>query len=111
MRHVCRLLLVVFVLLALDARPVSAQPDTPRWTPELAMQYDQITETEISPDGEQVAYVVEEAVMDKTTSTYRRHVHVAAVDGSFDAQYTRGEHSNFNTSSHLGPRIPAFMPR
>jgi hypothetical protein len=35
----------------LAPRSAAAQPDTTRWTPELAMQYDQIADTEISPGG------------------------------------------------------------
>lgn len=82
MKRFCALLLAGFFLIASDARPFSAQPDTTRWTPELTMQYDQITDTEISPGGKHVAYVIQEAVMNKTTSTFRRHVHVVAVGGS-----------------------------
>lgn len=73
-----------------------AQSDTKRWTPELTMRYDQIPDTEISPDGEHVAYVVREAVTATETSTFRQHIHVVATDGSFDVQYTRGEHSNWS---------------
>ncbi len=40
---------------SLAPRVAGAQPDTTRWTPELTMQYDQITETAISPGGEQGA--------------------------------------------------------
>ena len=94
---------------ALQPKAGHAQPDTTRWTPELTMQYDQIPETEISPDGEQVAYVVREAVMDETTSEFRQHIHVAAVDGSSDVQFTYGEHSNFSPRwSPSGDRI-AFL--
>jgi dipeptidyl aminopeptidase/acylaminoacyl peptidase len=104
-------LVVLASLLVCSLVPINAgaQPDTTRWTPELTMQYDQITETEISPDGEQVAYVVREAVMDETTSEYRQHIHVASVDGSSDAQFTYGEHSNFNPRwSPSGDRL-AFL--
>jgi Tol biopolymer transport system component len=94
---------------AFAPRSADAQPDTTRWTPALTMQYDQIADTEISPDGEHVAYVVREAVMEATTSAFRQHIHVAAVDGSFDLQYTRGEHSNFGPKwSPSGDRL-AFL--
>jgi dipeptidyl aminopeptidase/acylaminoacyl peptidase len=86
-----------------------AQPDTTRWTPELTMQYDQITDTEISPDGQHVAYVVQEAVMDETTSEFRQQIHVVATDGSSDVQYTRGDRSSFSPKwSPSGDRI-AFL--
>ena len=83
------------------ASTASAQPDTTRWTSELAMQHDQITETEISPDGEQVAYVVREALMEGEQSEYRSQIHLVSADGERDVQYTRGEHSAFR---------PAFSP-
>lgn len=102
-------LLTSLVAYGLMPRSAAAQPDTTRWTSELAMRYDQITDTEISADGEQVAYVVREAVMDRTTSTYRRHVHVAAVDGSFDVQYTQGEHSNWSPRWSPDGRRIAFL--
>lgn len=83
------------------AGPASAQSPTDRWTPELAMQHDQITETEISPNGEQVAYVVREALMEGEQSEYRSQIHVVSADGERDVQYTRGERSSFS---------PAFSP-
>jgi dipeptidyl aminopeptidase/acylaminoacyl peptidase len=93
----------------LAPRFADAQPDTTRWTPALTMQYDQIADTEISPDGNRVAYVVREAVMDKTTSTFRRHIHVAAVDGRSNVQFTYGEHSNWTPKwSPSGDRL-AFL--
>lgn len=88
------LLVLLVGLLAYALSPMAAdvQPDTTKWTPELTMQSDQITDSEIFRDGKHVAYVVREAVMDKTTSEFRQHIHVVAVDGSFDVQCTRGEH-------------------
>jgi dipeptidyl aminopeptidase/acylaminoacyl peptidase len=108
-----RVLFVAFLagLLAcgLAPRTTSAQPDTTRWTPELAAQYHGISDTEISPGGEQVAYVVLELVMDETTSEFRQHIHVASVDGSSDVQFTYGEHSNFDPKwSPSGDRL-AFL--
>lgn len=87
----------------------SAQPDTTRWTPELSMQYDDIAETAISPDGKHVAYVTREAIMDKTTSEFRLHIHIVNSEGSKDIQYTHGEHSNWSPQwSPDGDRI-AFL--
>ncbi|MBS3777466.1 MAG: S9 family peptidase [Bacteroidales bacterium] len=94
-------ILTVIILSALfidafNPSTIQAQPDTSRWIPELSMQYKRITATQISPDGDYVAYVVREPVISKTQSTFRRHLHVAAADGSVDNQYTRGKHSNFH---------------
>ncbi|MEF8817872.1 MAG: S9 family peptidase [Salinibacter sp.] len=89
-----------------------AQPDTTRWTPELRMQYDEIIDTEIAPGGGHVAYVVREAVMDETTSEYRQQIHVAGVDGSFDEQFTYGEHSSFRPRwSPSGDRLAFISTR
>lgn len=112
------LLATLSFLSAAEAQPdtmsdtTSTPPKESRWTPELSMQYDQITETEISPDGEHVAYVVREAVMDKTTSEYRQHIYVASASGDSDVQYTRGEHSNFSPKwSPSGDRLAFLSPR
>jgi len=80
--------------------PTSTAQDT-TWTPQLSMQYASIDETEMSPDGSHVAYVVRRAIMDEETSEYRSHISVARVDGASTVQYTRGEHS---------ARSPAFSP-
>ena len=78
------ILTTLLTALCFAPNSLPAQPDMTRWTPELAMQYDQITDTEISPDGQHVAYVVREAVMDETTSEFRQQIHVVATDGSTD---------------------------
>ncbi|MEY4930206.1 MAG: hypothetical protein RI909_930, partial [Bacteroidota bacterium] len=64
------------------------------WTPEKIMQYKNITDTNISPDGKNIAYVVSVPVMQGEKSEYNSQVWVAATDGSFDVQYTRGEKSS-----------------
>jgi len=102
-------LIVLLLAAGLAPSPADAQTDTTRWTPELTMQYDQITDTEISSTGDHVAYVVRKAVMDKTTSTFLAHIHVAPVDGSFDVQYTRGKHSNWSPKWSLSGNRLAFL--
>ncbi|MFC3879756.1 prolyl oligopeptidase family serine peptidase [Algoriphagus namhaensis] len=64
------------------------------WTAEKVMEYRNITDTHISPDGKFVAYVVNEALMDEETSEYNSQIWVAATDGSMDVQYTRGDKSS-----------------
>lgn len=74
--------------------PAAAQETaTLEWTPELSMQFRSIGPTAISPDGSLVAYVVREALTEGEQSEYRSHVWVAAADGSWARQYTRGEES------------------
>ena len=71
------------------------------WTAEKAMQYKNITGTDISADGKYVAYVVRVPVMEGEKSEYNSQVWVAATDGSFNLQYTRGEKSS--TSPQFSP--------
>jgi dipeptidyl aminopeptidase/acylaminoacyl peptidase len=99
MTRICAALALLALVLPLAVPPVVAQDTT--WTPELSMQYRTIDDTEMSPDGAHVAYVVREARMEGETSEYRSHIYVARVDGASTVQYTRGEHS---ASS------PAFSP-
>lgn len=67
--------------------------DTTRWTPALSMQYRAVGGVSLSPDGSLVAYTVREPMMEDDKSEYLTHIWVAAVDGSFDVQYTHGEKS------------------
>lgn len=64
------------------------------WTAEKIMTYKNITDTNISPDGKNIAYVVNVPVMQGEKSEYNSQIWVAATDGSFDLQYTRGEKSS-----------------
>jgi dipeptidyl aminopeptidase/acylaminoacyl peptidase len=75
-----RILLLVLLLLP---QSVLAQDEAaPEWTPELSMQFRGIGGTVISPD-----------LMEGEQSEYRTHVWVAAADGSWSRQYTRGDES------------------
>jgi Tol biopolymer transport system component len=65
------------------------------------MQYKNITDTNISPDGKHVAYVISIPVIQGEKSEYNSQIWVAATDGSFEAQYTRGEKSS--TSPQFSP--------
>jgi dipeptidyl aminopeptidase/acylaminoacyl peptidase len=64
------------------------------WTAEKIMQYKNITGTNISPDGKYIAYVVRVPFMEGEKSEYNDQIYIAAVDGSFNVQYTRGEKSS-----------------
>jgi dipeptidyl aminopeptidase/acylaminoacyl peptidase len=79
------------------------------WTAEGIMKYKNITETNISPDGNYVAYVVREAWMEGEKSEYNSQIWVASVDGTFNVQYTHGEKSS--TSPRFSPdgRKIAFL--
>lgn len=101
-----RLSVLPFLLLALLAvpRPVLSQDEAvAEWTPELSMQYRAVGGTAVSPDGSLVAFTVREPLMEGEQSEYLTHVWVAAADGSWSRQYTRGEESASNpTFSHDG---------
>ena len=76
-------------------------PADDRWTPALSMRYHQVSGLAISPDGEHVAYMVREPLMEGEKSEYLSHIWVAAADGSRNVRFTRGEHSAGS---------PAFSP-
>ncbi|CAN5242122.1 S9 family peptidase [soil metagenome] len=82
------LLLSIMMLLSLF---LSAQN---KWTPEKIMRYKNITGTNISPDGKYIAYVVRVPLMEGEKSEFNTQIWVAATDGSFDSQYTRGDKSS-----------------
>ena len=71
------------------------------WTPEFSMQFKGVSQTAISPDGQYIAYVIREAVMEGEKSEYLQQIWVASADGKMNVQYTRGDKSNF---------APAFSP-
>ncbi|WP_179862095.1 S9 family peptidase [Longibacter salinarum] len=71
------------------------------WTPELAMRFRNAGSVAVSPEGDQVAYTVRDAIMDESTSEYRTQIWIVASDGSDNRQLTRGEHSSGS---------PAFSP-
>ncbi len=86
---------LIFFLICLTLHHLTgAQPQVKDgWTPEMSYSLKQITDTRISPRARYIAYVVREAVMEKEKSAYLTQIHVAAVDGSFDRQFTFGDQS------------------
>ena len=86
----------VLCLAAVPAFAQDADLDTNRWSPALSMQYRAVGGVELSPDGSRVAYTVREAIMEGEKSEYLTHIWMAAVDGSFDIQYTHGDESASN---------------
>lgn len=84
----------------------SAEAD--RWTPSLSMKYRAIQGTAISPDGSRVAYVVRTPLTEGSQSEYLSHVWLAAGDGSWTRQFTRGEESAGSPSFSPDGRWLAF---
>jgi len=79
------------------------------WTPEKIMKYKNVTQTNISPDGKYIAYVVRDPVMEGEKSEYNDQVWVAATDGSFNLQYTRGEKSSSSPQFSPDSKSIAFL--
>ena len=80
-----------------------------KWTLELQMRYRSISQTTLSSDGKYVAYVVSEPLMKGEKSEYLRNIWVAATDGSFNLQYTRGEKSATGPSFSPDNKFLAFI--
>lgn len=96
-------------LLTVASLSIFAQSDTLKWTPEKHMEFRSISGTDISDDGQYVAYVVREPVMEGEKSEYLQQIWVAKTDGSMNVQYTRGDKSSFSpTFSPDGQQI-AFL--
>ena len=79
------------------------------WTPELSMEYNYIPQTAISPDGQMVAYMVREPLMEGEESKYLSHIWISPTDGSESVQYTRGDHSTMNPSFSPDGQWLAFV--
>ncbi len=67
--------------------------DTTRWSPAISMQYRAVGGVAMAPDAGLLAYTVRTPMMEGEQSEYVTHIWVVATDGSFDIQYTHGEHS------------------
>jgi len=79
------------------------------WTAEKIMEYKNISETHISPDGKYVAYVVSVPIMTGEKSEYNSQLWVAAADGSMDVQYTQGEKSSMSPQFSPDGKQIAFL--
>ncbi len=79
-------------LVASSGTPVRSQA-SPGWTPDLSMKVKRVSSVEPSPDGQRVAFVVGEALMDGEKSEWLSQIHVANADGSGAFQLTRGDKS------------------
>ena len=66
-----------------------------RWTPALSMKYRAVEQTDISPDGEKVAYVVRTPLIEGKKSEFLDHIWIVSKDGS-NYQFTRGDKSTGN---------------
>lgn len=97
-----RALLAIIAMSAICS--VSAQ-----WTAEHIMKFKSVIDTEISPNGKYIAYVVREPVMKGEKSEYLNQIWVADVDGEFNEQYTQGEKSSNSPKFSPDGRSIAFL--
>jgi len=95
--------LVVFLLLS------SSQLLFAQWTAEHIMKFKSVIDTEVSPDGRFVAYVVREPVMKGEKSEYLNQIWVTDVDGTFNEQYTQGEKSSSSPKFSPDGRSIGFL--
>ncbi len=103
--------LLPILILSISVQPVMAQEEeqtADRWTPELSMQYKTIQGTAMSPDGDLIAYVVREPVMEGEKSEYLSHIWVVSADGETNIQYTQGEKSAGSPSFSTDGEYLAF---
>jgi dipeptidyl aminopeptidase/acylaminoacyl peptidase len=74
----------------------SPSPSTTSWTPELTLQFQNVSNVTVSPDGKMVAWVQSKQVVETEKSEVLTHIWVAAADGSRRYQLTRGDKSASN---------------
>ncbi len=102
-----------FILIFLLGHTIHSQAqsnqDTLEWTPELSMQIKSIAGTDISPDGQFIAYAVREPAMEGEKSEYVQQIWVSAVNGSGNFQYTRHEKSSFAPAVSPDGQYLAFI--
>jgi dipeptidyl aminopeptidase/acylaminoacyl peptidase len=109
-RTLAALLALGTLLPLVTSTPASAQEDAAAagWTPELSMRFRSVGDAAISPDGSLVAFVVTEPEMEGEQSEYLSQVWVAAADGSWSRQFTRGDKSASNPSFSPDGRFLLF---
>jgi len=64
-----------------------------QWTPDLVLSVKRVGPVVPSPDGQQAAFVVAEAVTEGEKSEWLSHIHVARAGGTGAFQLTRGDKS------------------
>ena len=100
MRRFALALALAVVALPFPAAPAATQA-TAAWTPTKSMEFRQIQDVAISPDGSRIAYVIRVPVLEGEKSEYLSHIWLVGADGTNPRQFTRGE---------ISASSPAFSP-
>jgi dipeptidyl aminopeptidase/acylaminoacyl peptidase len=79
-----------------DKTPQERHDPPTEWTPDVLLQYRNVGQVRVSPDGKLVAYTVTEAVMEDEKSDFLTQLHLANADGSQTRQITFAEKSSYN---------------
>ena len=89
---------LAYALIWLAAAPAFAADAPGRWTPMESLKYRLVTDVQVSPDGQTVAYVVRESVFEAEKSEHRTQIWLSTSDGKRSWPVTSGP------SSALRPR-------
>ena len=81
MRRFALVFALILVGSVLTGPPVASQ-ETAAWTPAKSMEFRQIQDVAISPDGSRVAYVVRVPVLEGEKSEYLTQIWVVRADGA-----------------------------
>lgn len=100
----------IFILLIMAIPMAFAQEadSPPTWTRSLCMEFLSIRDVALSPNGEWIAYVVREALMEGEKSEYVSHIWMVSADGQVNVQYTQGEKSCSNPTFSPDSKYLAF---
>jgi Tol biopolymer transport system component len=82
---------------------------THTWTFENQLYYPLIGEGDLSPDGRNVVFTVQEPIMTAEASKFVFHLYLAATEGGDPRQLTFGEHSNCMPKWSPDGRYIAFL--
>lgn len=87
------LLFILVCFMAGFSSTLIAQDMPLSWTPEKIMEVKGLSSVALSPDGQHLAFVVREPVMEGEKSEYLSHIWLTSLSGAQPVQYTRGEKS------------------
>lgn len=97
------------LLLLTNLLPANLLQAQDGWTPEAVIEYKNITQVEVSPEGKYIAYTVREASIEGENSAFVSQIWLAAADASFDVQYSFGNKSSYSPQFSPDGNSLAFL--